>query len=399
MKVVWVTPALPHPEAAGGWAHEFELIAALAGRHEIEVLSSDHDSPLDHQALLDTGARFTRVPWLVRAHPRNRLLLAASVLRANPNVAVWLRRDRLRALGAALQALEGRFRPDIVHVTLGELAPLLDVAAAPTELLLFDSLTREIEARLELETTARRRAQLRLERRRTRRFESDWYRRATGLVSVSTVDAAWFEQLLGRPVEVIETAIPERFFGVGGQRSATVVTFVGTLNHRPNADAIEWLCEEIWPLVVADHPAAELRVVGRGDPEGLVTARIRTLVEQAGGLLEVDVPDVRPYYLEAAVAVAPIRLGGGMRTKVTQAIASRAPVVATPFALEGVPQDAAEHVLVASTPRTIADAIVATLEDPEAARRRADRAARGVATLASADIARRLEAFWARLLR
>ncbi len=397
MKVVWVTPALPHPLAAGGWAHEFELIRALAERHQIEVVSSDLAGPLDEQALLDAGVGFTRVPWIPEAYPDGRFAVGRGLLRADPNLVLWSRRDRLPKVQAALREVTERWRPDLVHITLGELAPLVRDISCPTAILLFDSLTREIESRLAHETMLRRRVRLRLEARRTRQFERDWYRQATALASVSSVDAKWFEEVVGRPVEVIENPIAEEFFDPPSSAPIEdLITFVGTLNHHPNVDAIEWLVREVWPLVQVRRPAARLRVVGRGDRSGEATQRMRALVEGGGGELHADVDDIRPYYWESAVVVAPMRLGAGMRNKVIHAMACGVPVVATPTALEGVPDDAIAQSWVAPDAVGLANALEEVLSAPAEAAATAATARRAVESLRTPDVAQRLDSWWAR---
>jgi glycosyltransferase involved in cell wall biosynthesis len=399
LRVVWVSPALPHPQAAGGWAHEYELLSGLAERHTLHVVSADLDTPLDPAALTDRGIGFTRVAWKPYPHPTRRWRIAANMITARPNMILWLRRDRERQIARVLGEVCGSFRPDLVHITLGELAPLISVVRQPVALLLFDSLTREIEGRLARERLPRRRAQLTVERARTRHYERHWYSQAAALACVSTVDAAWFKHLLGRPVEVIENPIGDGFFDPPvGPRSDNIVTFVGTLNHHPNTDAIEWLAREIWPKVIASRPDAELRVVGRSDSEGRLAAHLRKIIEGAGGRLFVDVPDVRPYYWEAAVVVANIRLGAGMRNKVIHAMACHAPVVATPAAVEGIEEDAIRCAVVADSADDLAQAIVDTLNDRAGAAERAERAATEMLSLHTPRVAERLEQWWQRAL-
>ena len=98
-------------------------------------------------------------------------------------------------------------------------------------------------------------------------------------------------------------------------------------------------------------------------------------VESIGGHLAVDVPDIRPYYWEATVVVAPVRLGAGLRNKVIHAMACHAPVVATPMALEGIAVEDGAHVVTASSAEGLADAIVRTMSEPEESARRAEAAA------------------------
>lgn len=399
MRAIWVTPSLPHPRGTGGCAHEYELIRAMVERgHELDVVSADLEDPLGPEAVVAAGARFTRVPWRLREHPDTRLGVARAMLRATPSLVLSLRRERIAALTAALREAHERSRPDLVHITIGELAPLIGAARAPTAMFLFDSLSREIEGRLRVERLPRRRLQQRVELARTTRYERRWYRQATGVAAVSSVDAAHFERLLGRPVEVIENPVAEEFFVAPERpRSRDLVSFVGTINHQPNEDALEWFLDDIWPRVVARHPGARLRVAGRGDPSGVKTRHYRSRVAAAGGELFADVDDIRPHYWEAACVVTPIRVGAGMRNKVIHAMACGAPLVTTPRALEGVPSAAADSCLVAAEAERFADAVVDVLERPDEARARAARAAAAVRALATPSVADRFEAWWARV--
>jgi glycosyltransferase involved in cell wall biosynthesis len=152
-----------------------------------------------------------------------------------------------------------------------------------------------------------------------------------------------------------------------------------------------WLTSEIWPLVVERCPDAKLVIVGRHPVDEVVRA-----AADSGASLEADVEDVRPYYWKAAVLVAPIRLGSGLRNKVLHAMACEAPVVATPTALEGMDAESGRHLLVASDARGFADAIVETLDDPEAARERVAAARAFVEGFRGRAVADKLEAWWQR---
>lgn len=315
------------------------------------------------------------------------------MVRAKPTLVLWTMRERWRDLSAAITRLSPSFRPDLVHVSLGELAPVLDAVQGPSSLLLFDSYTRHVERRLEVERMPRRRLQLAVERRRTASWERHWYSKASAVASVSAVDAARFTDLLHRAVSVIENPIADEYFAepaVG--RTRDTVVFVGSLAYPPNTDAVAWIVDEIWPAVRRQRPEAKLVVAGRGDDDAVTVPRVRRQVEAAGGVFAVDVPDIRPYYWQAAVVIAPIRLGAGLRNKVIHAIACRAPVVATRAALEGIDVDR-DDVVVADTAAAIANAVVDILRDPEPAARRAERAVVAMEPYRSATIGERFDAW------
>jgi glycosyltransferase involved in cell wall biosynthesis len=136
------------------------------------------------------------------------------------------------------------------------------------------------------------------------------------------------------------------------------VLFSGTFAHLPNRDAARWLAEEIMPAIRAREPRALLRLVGHSPP--------REVLELAGPGVEViaDAPSMEPHLEAAAVVLAPVRSGGGMRMKVLEAMARRKAVVTTPLGAEGFTSFAAEPPLeIAEDAEDIAAATAALLAD------------------------------------
>ena len=141
--------------------------------------------------------------------------------------------------------------------------------------------------------------------------------------------------------------------------------FTATMNYGPNADGIAWFAAEVWPRVRAGAPAAELLVVGREPPPA-----VRALAVRPGVTVTGEVPDVRPYFARAHLAIAPLRTGGGTRLKVVEALAAGRPVVSTTLGAEGL-ELGDEVVLRADDAEAFAAGVLALLADPEGRARRA----------------------------
>ncbi len=137
---------------------------------------------------------------------------------------------------------------------------------------------------------------------------------------------------------------------------STAIVFTGTMDYRPNIEAVEWFTKEAFPLIVRAHLDAEFWIVGSNPAPS-----VKRLAQQRGVRVTGRVPDVRPYLAHAGCVVAPLHIARGVQNKVLEAMAMAAPVVATPAACEGISAVAGEHVLVAGTPIEFADAVSSVL--------------------------------------
>jgi polysaccharide biosynthesis protein PslH len=135
------------------------------------------------------------------------------------------------------------------------------------------------------------------------------------------------------------------------------LVFTGSMDWLPNDDAIWYFVQEILPLVRAVKPDVRLTIVGRNP-----FPRLRELAENDPGI-EVTgrVDDVRPYIDRAAAYVIPLRIGGGTRLKVFEAMAMEKAIVSTSIGVEGLRVTDGEDVLIADSPRAFAQAVLRVL--------------------------------------
>ena len=222
-----------------------------------------------------------------------------------------------------------------------------------------------------------RRAYMRAQWAKMRRFETAVCQRFAHVVAVSMADAQIFREEYGvRSVSDVPTGVDLEYFRPtpGNARSASEMVFVGSMDWMPNDEGIRWFVAEVLSLVQRQIPEVKLTVVGRSPSAGL-----RAIAEQ-NAAIEVTgtVADVRPYLQRAAVSVVPLRVGGGTRLKIYEAMALGAPIVSTTIGAEGLPVRDGEHLRLADSPAAQATAIVELLNRPGEAQRLADNARRFV---------------------
>jgi glycosyltransferase involved in cell wall biosynthesis len=236
----------------------------------------------------------------------------------------------------------------------------------------------------------------RVELARCRRFERRWYPLADGLACVSPDDASAVSELVHRDVDVLPNPIPAELFAPPTRTpDPNTVLFVGSMGYPPNIDAIEWLVADIWPRIDAARPDATLVAVGRANDDPAVVERLRGLL---GEQLVLDVDDIRSAYWSAAVSIAPMRLGGGLKNKVIHSMACGTPVVATTAAAEGTGARDGEHLVLADDAAGLAAAVVGILDAPTPARERAVRARLHVGAFATGRIVDEVDRWWAQAL-
>jgi glycosyltransferase involved in cell wall biosynthesis len=143
------------------------------------------------------------------------------------------------------------------------------------------------------------------------------------------------------------------------QAEAPTVLFTGTFAYQPNVDAVKHFVTDIFPLIKRRVPDCRFVFAGRK-----AQAVFNTLGIHDGSVTCVsDPPDMRPQFERAWVFVVPLRVGGGTRLKIIEAMAMECAVVSTPVGAEGVPYVNGEHLLLAETPGAFADAVVRLLAD------------------------------------
>jgi len=209
--------------------------------------------------------------------------------------------------------------------------------------------------------------------RKMRRFERDALAIFDAVIAVSARDAEFFARdYASTNVHTIGTGVDLDYFSHTPPADSTRVVFTGSMDWLANRDGIDFLLESVWPLLLQRRPTATMCVVGRDPPAGLVRkAREAGFDWRFTGYVD----DVRPYVREASVYVVPLRVGGGTRLKIYEAMAMGCPVISTAIGVEGLPLVPGEHYLLADGPADLADAMNRLLGDA-VLRRRLSAAAR-----------------------
>jgi glycosyltransferase involved in cell wall biosynthesis len=357
VKVLFLCPFVPWPLTTGGKIRTHNLLRNLGDRAEIHFCAvREHDTTDEAVAELERDC--ATVHLFDRASP--------GALRrfSRTKIERWFHSPTLSA-HVARELKENDY--DLVHLDemlLSRLLPpRLDVPVVQhhhkLDTVLYDSLTRHRGPSRHFDLWKLHR----LERESARRFRHH--------VLCSEEDA---EILSGRHGDLRCTVLPSGFdpgyYRPSEPRPARVpgrLLYLGSMDYGPNVDGAIGFVRRILPGIRAACPDAHLQIVGR-NPTAEVMELASEEIEVVGG-----VPDVRPYLETAAALVVPLRIGGGTRLKIVEALAMGTPVVSTRIGAEGLGLRDQEHLRLASGAEEFVEAAVETLEDPEAAQLVADR--------------------------
>jgi glycosyltransferase involved in cell wall biosynthesis len=177
-------------------------------------------------------------------------------------------------------------------------------------------------------------------------------------------------------ISVVPTGVDVAKFPVAPPSAITPprIVFTGSMDWEPNIDAMEYFCAEIWPRILADYPDAIFQIVGRNP-----FARVQRLASKSVQVTG-TVPSVNDYLRDATVVIVPLRIGGGTRLKIYEAMAMGKALVSTSIGAEGLSFQNGRDLMLADDASSFADAVLLLLRDAQL-RRRFELAARELAAM------------------
>jgi len=407
VNILIVTPYLPHPAAGHGTGvFMHSLLAQIAPRHRITLLSfCDREEERGGDALRALGIDLHIVRRARGSQPgaaanarlalRRGIQFLGSILSWKPYyVAKW----RDARMARAVRDLTERLPFDIVQCEFAFMGQYASFAARGATVLHEHDVTyRPAYRRFRRARTPAARFLHYLEWCRWARYERRLVPRFDHVFTVTEQD----RMLLRRLCHSERISYLPRGADTAGapadyaDRQPHSMLFIGTFHHQPNVDAALLLAEEILPLVAREYPDAVVDIIG-ADPPGELTARAA-----AEPRLKVRgyVDDVTPYLRRAAVFVAPLRFGGGVKLKIIHAMAEGIPVVTTRVGIEGIEGIGPGAAAVASTPAALAGLVCRLFADPALASHTGARGREAVARhYAWAAVAATLERQYAQII-
>lgn len=366
MKVLFIAGACPYPLDSGGTVRTYNLLTRVCENHEITLIAPSKPG-------VDLNSVFNgRLGQVVCVTPPVRTL-AVSLCAMASKAPYIVKVHENPALNAAVeQALNGGHY-DLIHCDSISVVPAVPEGTHLPKVFNAHNVEAAIwERYLREERRPWMTPMLASQLGKVRAYESLLPRLFDSCVVVSEPDRVQMRRYGFKQAKVVRNGVDLDYYEPFADPSEPHLLYVGSLDWRANQDALRWFLESIWPLIRAAAPQARMSVVGRRPPRWM-----RPFCSRHGARLAADAPDVRPHLAEASVVVVPLRIGGGSRLKILEAMAAGRPVVSTSIGAEGLGVRHNEHILLADDPQEFAHITVHLLNDPN--RRQAlARAGRGL---------------------
>ena len=368
MRVLWVKAGKLLPVDTGGKIRSYNLLRFLAKDHEVTLLSyygGQRDA--DYEAALAKELPGSQTIPTAKSDS-NAIQQAADYLRCLPRRAPYAV-SKFAAPAVQRTVAEwlsgGRFDVAVCDFLSASLnfPALLPIACVLFQHNVESSLWKRMAA---VETNPVKKLAFAIESAKMTAYERATLARFHHIIAVSEHDRQQMLQM--RPscqITVVPTGVDTQKFKVAPASNARPprVVFTGSMDWEPNVDAVDYFCSQIWPAIRKEFPDAIFQIVGR-NPFPKVQRLASESVQVTG-----TVPSVAEYLEKASVVVVPLRIGGGTRLKIFEAMAMGKALGSTSSGAEGLEVESGRDLLLADDAASFADAILLLLRDATIRRR------------------------------
>lgn len=390
MKILFLSLRFPFPPHRGDRIRAFHFSKQLAEHHSLTFVSFV-ESDQEISDVKQMEAFCDRVEW-VRFH-RNRACLNTLIhsFSSQPlQLHYWYASQMQRKVDRLLE----QYDFNLIHVQLFRMAQYVSHRhGIPKMLDLCDSLALNLQRRLVLDRSLKR-PLVRLEERRVREYEVEIAKSFDWGTVVADCDRDYLlEQDDSLNLSIVPMGVDLEFFQPTSTAYQPHLLFTGTMSYFPNWDAAVFFYEQILPLIQSKHPEIIFNIVGNHPPE-----QIKRLSNGNNVVVTGHVPDIRPYFEQAAVFVSPLRSGSGVQVKNLEAMGMGVPVVTTSIGAQGLEVEAGKDILIADAPEDFAKHVIDLIQSPDLRQKIGDAGRQLVETKYNWPIlAKRLEAVYSRI--
>jgi len=358
MKLLVLDEEFPYPLNSGKRIRSYNLIVRLAKRHHVRYLAfGGTDSESFRQFELDNLNPIAVSPSVAAKHGAGFYLrLAANLFSTYPYI---VNSHYSPTFQRTLEKAIAADRPDLIICEWTPYARYVtSILTIPKVVVAHNIETTVWRRYYENEKNVLKRWYIKHQVEKLTRFERTTFASVEGATAVTNDEAEQIARMNhSLSVQVVANGVDLEYFRPRHERSEKRrIVFTGAMDWRPNQDAVSYFVEQIFPRLRQYDRQLEAVMVGRNPPES-----IRRYNRLEGITITGTVDDVRPFMEQAAVYIVPLRIGGGSRLKILEALAMEKAVVSTSVGAEGLKVVNGRDVILADTPKEFAEQVIELL--------------------------------------
>ncbi|MCH8494537.1 MAG: glycosyltransferase [Balneolales bacterium] len=358
MKVLYLIPYSPANPTFGGALRIFHLLSHLHKNHDVTV--AGFSSAEEETALIDHFPRLAGKTHFVD-HPYTERFLRWSLIKSLFTVhSHWHQSTRSKEFQQRLNQLLKNEKFDVIQSEFPVMA-MFNYGTSAVKVVDAHNVEYDNFKRMAKVKNPIRKLFFHLEAYKFRREEIAVCAKQDGLLVTSERDISVFNQTVPKVQKyLIPNGVDTNYFRPFKTKpDPHSMVFVGMMKYVPNHDGINYFLDEVFPKILEKTPDATITIVGKNPPQSILNRANKNII--VTGFVE----DTRPYIEKSAVYVVPLRMGGGTRLKIMEAMAVKKPIVSTSIGCEGIDVVHGKSILIADSPDDFANRVLQLFQEPE----------------------------------
>jgi len=361
MKALFLMSQIPFPPDAGAKIRTFNLIKRLSIHHDIDLIAfGDQKIELSK---IKAMKEFCKEVILIPKNRFNRIRLFSNLFSFYPYT---IKKYYSNKMKKTVQTMTGQSRFDLIHCDSLQMSlNVVSLSGVPKILTEHNIESRILQRYAQTEKNPFKKIYIYLQWKKLAHYEFTVCKEFDHCITVSEQDKQYLARFMpAEKISVVPNGVDTEYFKsqehkVTRSQEEDAMVFTGSMDWLPNEDALCYFFSEIYPLIKRDVRQVSMSVVGRSPSKRILTYAENDSTIRIVGRVE----DVRPFVAQADIFVVPLRIGGGTRLKILEAMAMAKPVVSTTIGAEGLDVEAEKNIVLADTPEDFAQRVINLFSD------------------------------------
>ena len=358
MKIFVLLPRIPYPLEKGDKLRAFNQIKQLAKQNEIVLCALNDDPKVSEQDAFHALQPYCQsINFIKISKPQILLGLVRAFFKGLPMQCGYFYNHKA---AKKIDTLIAKHKPDMLFGQLLRVAEYIRHKNLPKAIDYQDIFSYGMKRRADIASFITRPIYS-MEYRRLCRYEAAIFEDFNVKTIISEPDRELFPHERRNEILVVPNGVDhEKYHPMDCEKQYDLV-FTGNMSYPPNVNAVDYLANDILPIVWKTLPEVKLYIAGATpDPKVKKAASDRIIVS---GWLD----DIRDAYAQSRVFIAPMRIGTGLQNKLLEAMSMRLPAITSPLANASLGAKPNEEILIGGNAEELAQHIITLLTDKDKA--------------------------------